>query len=103
MFDKNFFEKAFKIGERFAYNTEYGVGSADYEVADNSISFIFSITMKDDNGKFYEEKRVVTFPFDAFMETSIEEIFKRFNVVEKEMEELSRIRFEKEMEDCEED
>ena len=103
MIDKNFFEKAFKIGERFAYNTEYGVGSTDYEVADNSISFIFSILMKDDNGKFYEEKRVVTFSFDAFMETSIEEIFKRFNVVEKEMEELSRIRFEKEMEDCEDD
>ena len=103
MFDKNFFEKAFKIGERFAYNTEYGVGSTDYEVSDNSISFIFSILMKDDNGKFYEEKRVVTFSFDAFMETSIEEIFKRFNVVEKELEELSRIRFEKEMEDCEDD
>ena len=103
MFDKNFFEKAYKIGERFAYNTEYGVGSTDYEVADNSISFIFSITMKDDNGSYYEEKRVVTFSFDAFMETSIEEIFKRFNVVEKEMEELSRIRFEKEMEDCEDD
>lgn len=103
MFDKNFFEKAYKIGERFAYNTEYGVGSTEYEVADNSISFIFTITMKDDNGSYYEEKRVVTFSFDAFMETSIEEIFKRFNVVEKEMEELSRIRFEKEMEDCEDD
>ena len=103
MFDKNFFEKAYKIGERFAYNTEYGVGHTDYEVADNSISFIFSITMKDDSGSYYEEKRVVTFSFDAFMETSIEEIFKRFNVVEKEMEELSRIRFEKEMEDCEDD
>ena len=103
MFDKNFFEKAYKIGERFAYNTEYGVGSTDYEVSDNSISFIFSITMKDDNSSYYEEKRVVTFSFDAFMETSIEEIFKRFNVVEKEMEELSRIRFEKEMEDCEDD
>ena len=35
MFDKNFFEKAFKIGERFAYNTEYGVGSTDYEVAES--------------------------------------------------------------------
>ena len=103
MFDKNFFEKAYKIGERFAYNTEYGVGSTDYEVSDNSISFIFTITMKDDNGSYYEEKRVVTFSFDAFMEFSIEEIFKRFNVVEKEMEELSRIRFEKEMEDCEDD
>lgn len=103
MFDKNFFEKAYKIGERFAYNTEYGVGSTDYEVSDNSISFIFTITMKDDNGSYYEEKRVVTFSFDAFMETSIEEIFKRFNVVEKEMEELYRIRFEKEMEDCEDD
>ena len=103
MFDKKFFEKAYKIGERFAYNTEYGVGSSDYEVSDNAISFIFSITMKDDNGSYYEEKRVVTFSFDAFMETSIEEIFKRFNVVEKEMEELSRIRFEKEMEDCEDD
>ena len=103
MFDKNFFEKAYKIGERFAYNTEYGVGSTDYEVAEDSISFIFSITMKDDNGSYYEEKRVLTFSFDAFMETSIEEIFKRFNVFEKEMEELSRIRFEKEMEDCEDD
>ena len=103
MFDKNFFEKAYKIGERFAYNTEYGVGSTDYEIGSDSISFIFSITMKDDNGSYYEEKRVVTFSFDAFMETSIEEIFKRFNVVEKEIEELSRIRFEKEMEDCEDD
>lgn len=103
MFDKNFFEKAYKIGERFAYNTEYGVGSTDYEVSDNAISFIFSITMKDDNGSYYEEKRVVTFSFDAFMETSIEEIFKRFRPVEKEIEELSRIRFEKEMQDCEDD
>ena len=103
MFDKNFFEKAYKIGERFAYNTEYGVGSTDYEVSDNSISFIFTITMKDDNGSYYEEKRVVTFSFDDFMETSIEEIFDRFRPVEREIEELSRIRFEKEMEDCEDD
>ena len=103
MFDKNFFEKAFKIGERFAFHSEYGVGSTKYEINETSISFIFSILMKDDNGKFYEEQRVVTFSFDAFMETSIEEIFKRFNVVEKEIEELSRIRFEKEMEDCEDD
>jgi hypothetical protein len=103
MFDKNFFEKAFKIGERFAFNSEYGVGSTKYEINETSISFIFSILMKDDNGKFYEEKRIVTFSFDAFMETSIEEIFDRFRPVEREMEELSRIRFEKEMEDCEDD
>jgi hypothetical protein len=103
MFNKIFFEKAFKIGERFAFNSEYGVGSTNYEVADNSISFIFSILMKDDNGKFYEEKRVVTFSFDAFMEFSIEEIFDRFRPVEREIEELYRIRFEKEMEDCEDD
>jgi hypothetical protein len=103
MFDKNFFEKAFKIGERFAFNSEYGVGSTKYEINETSISFIFSILMKDDNGKFYEEQRVVTFSFDAFMETSIEEIFDRFRPVEREMEELSRIRFEKEMEDCEDD
>ena len=103
MFDKNFFEKAFKIGERFAFNSEYGVGSTKYEINETSISFIFSILMKDDNGQFYEEQRVVTFSFDAFMETSIEEIFDSFRPVEREIEELYRIRFEKEMEDCEDD
>ena len=77
MFDKNFFEKTFKIGERFAFNSEYGVGSTKYEINETSISFIFSILMKDDNGKFYEEQRFVEFTFDEFMDFSIEEIHLR--------------------------
>lgn len=99
MFDKTFFEKAFKIGKHFAHNESCGVGDASFEIGDDSISFVFSILMKDERGNFHEEKRPVAFTFDDFMASSIEEIFDRLHSAEKEIEDLFRLRMEMEEDD----
>lgn len=79
MFDKNFFEKAYKIGKHEVEMGEYSVVSMEPPIIeDDGIKFVFYTYSKDDDGKRQRVERVVQFSFDEFMALTIDEIFDRF-------------------------
>ena len=89
MFDKNFFEKAYKIGMREVELSEYAVVTMETPIiGDDGIKFVFYSYSHKDNEEVKRVERVIQFSFDEFMALSIEEIFERFSVVEDELEEI---------------
>lgn len=88
MFDKNFFEKAYKIGMHEVELSEYAVVTMENPViGDDGIKFVF-YTYYHDNDDIQRVERVIQFSFEEFMTMNIDEIFERFSVVENELEEI---------------
>lgn len=89
MFDKNFFEKAYKIGMHEVELSECAVFDMEtHIIEDDGIKFVFYTYTEDDGGKPQREERVIQFSFDEFMALTIDEIFDRFAVVEEELKEI---------------
>lgn len=88
MFDKNFFEKSYKIGMHEVELSEYAVVTMENPViGDDGIKFVF-YTYYHDNDDIQRVERVIQFSFEEFMAMNIDEIFERFSVVEDELEEI---------------